>query len=364
MTVFTLNVHHHGQHGKPVPELVQRLAFDYAARLMFIKIEQYHSINDHVEYFYSHSSTNVSRSMSAATVTGHFTELFGGTGDLMATNQLRVCTPTRRGVSSDIPYSAAPVTLQALRYRATSKKVATTTADNLPPTKAIQTTSFTTDRPQQSTQEQKPGEEDKKAPICGGESESESASNEQLTCGKAAVATKKPAVFLTTSSPLTPYSSPAKTVNVVAGDGEPSCSADIRVVGSGQQQQRCASLSQLTDPWTMNEMRLAEKDRRNAMKLEWQQVALVLDRFFFYLFVTITLDHRLALKEPCDQPEIEVHQPQVVDDALDCVDLEEVDGKKKYPTFVQHQWTREDAHLLPLKPKLRTIFLLKTDLLL
>uniref|UniRef100_A0A915EGV3 Uncharacterized protein n=1 Tax=Ditylenchus dipsaci TaxID=166011 RepID=A0A915EGV3_9BILA len=373
MTVFTLNVHHHGQHGKPVPELVQRLAFDYAARLMFIKIEQYHSINDHVEYFYSHSSTNVSRSMSAATVTGHFTELFGGTGDLMATNQLRVCTPTRRGVSSDIPYrsynnnallskttssgrpisgsqkspsdyrgsnknfkkappslssmsfkskrvsfsddslsssslppngiptvSAAPVTLQALRYRATSKKF------HYRPT--------TTVNPRT-----KPGEEDKKAPICGGESESESASNEQLACGKAAVATKKPAVFLTTSSPLTPYSSPAKTVNVVAGDGEPSCSADIRVVGSGQQQQRCASLSPAYRPMDnvspidvfeseflrvlakvhatieRNEMRLAEKDRRNAMKLEWQQVALVLDRFFFYLFVTITVVSSLSI---------------------------------------------------------------------
>lgn len=35
-------------------------------------------------------------------------------------------------------------------------------------------------------------------------------------------------------------------------------------------------------------MRLAEKDRRNAMKLEWRQVALVLDRFFFLIFFFAT----------------------------------------------------------------------------
>ncbi|KAI1710358.1 neurotransmitter-gated ion-channel transmembrane region domain-containing protein [Ditylenchus destructor] len=44
-----------------------------------------------------------------------------------------------------------------------------------------------------------------------------------------------------------------------------------------------------------NEMRLAEKDRRNAMKLEWQQVAMVLDRFFFYLFFVITVVSSLAI---------------------------------------------------------------------
>lgn len=37
-----------------------------------------------------------------------------------------------------------------------------------------------------------------------------------------------------------------------------------------------------------NEMRQAEKDRRNATKLQWQQVALVLDRFLFILFATGT----------------------------------------------------------------------------
>ena len=38
-------------------------------------------------------------------------------------------------------------------------------------------------------------------------------------------------------------------------------------------------------PYFRNEMRLAEKDRRNATELEWQQVALVLDRFLLVVFV-------------------------------------------------------------------------------
>uniref|UniRef100_A0A1I7X2I5 Neur_chan_memb domain-containing protein n=1 Tax=Heterorhabditis bacteriophora TaxID=37862 RepID=A0A1I7X2I5_HETBA len=34
-----------------------------------------------------------------------------------------------------------------------------------------------------------------------------------------------------------------------------------------------------------NEMRVAEKDRRDATQLEWQQVAMVLDRFLLIVFL-------------------------------------------------------------------------------
>lgn len=44
-----------------------------------------------------------------------------------------------------------------------------------------------------------------------------------------------------------------------------------------------------------NEMRLAEKDRRNAMKILWQQVALVLDRFFFFVFFFATAFTSLSI---------------------------------------------------------------------
>lgn len=53
MTVFTLNIHHHGHNGKPVPIIVQRIAFGYIAKVLFMDTGYYHSINEHVEYFYT-----------------------------------------------------------------------------------------------------------------------------------------------------------------------------------------------------------------------------------------------------------------------------------------------------------------------
>uniref|UniRef100_A0A914ZZ33 Neurotransmitter-gated ion-channel transmembrane domain-containing protein n=1 Tax=Parascaris univalens TaxID=6257 RepID=A0A914ZZ33_PARUN len=44
-----------------------------------------------------------------------------------------------------------------------------------------------------------------------------------------------------------------------------------------------------------NEMRLAENDRRDASNLEWQQVALVLDRFLLIVFVFGTAFVSLAI---------------------------------------------------------------------
>ena len=38
-----------------------------------------------------------------------------------------------------------------------------------------------------------------------------------------------------------------------------------------------------------NEMRLAEQDRRDAIRLEWQQVAMVVDRVLLVIFMSITL---------------------------------------------------------------------------
>ncbi|GMT18412.1 hypothetical protein PFISCL1PPCAC_9709, partial [Pristionchus fissidentatus] len=37
-----------------------------------------------------------------------------------------------------------------------------------------------------------------------------------------------------------------------------------------------------------NEMRQVERDRRDATKLEWEQVAMVLDRFLLVVFVVAT----------------------------------------------------------------------------
>lgn len=58
-----LNIHHRGLHGNNVPPLVQKIAFKYVARFVLLKIEQFHSINDHVEYFHPKNSTAYSNSL-------------------------------------------------------------------------------------------------------------------------------------------------------------------------------------------------------------------------------------------------------------------------------------------------------------
>ena len=44
-----------------------------------------------------------------------------------------------------------------------------------------------------------------------------------------------------------------------------------------------------------NEIRLAEQDRREAIKLEWHQVALVVDRVLLVLFISVTLSVTLGI---------------------------------------------------------------------
>ena len=44
-----------------------------------------------------------------------------------------------------------------------------------------------------------------------------------------------------------------------------------------------------------NEMRLAEQDRRDAIKVEWQQVALVVDRILLFVFIVATMAVTLGI---------------------------------------------------------------------
>ncbi|KHJ89941.1 Neurotransmitter-gated ion-channel transmembrane region [Oesophagostomum dentatum] len=52
MSVLTLNVHHQGVHGRPVPAFLQAIAFGFLARVLFVRIDPYHSITQHVRWVY------------------------------------------------------------------------------------------------------------------------------------------------------------------------------------------------------------------------------------------------------------------------------------------------------------------------
>lgn len=49
---FQVNIHHTGVHGYPVPPFLQIFAFRYLSKILFVRIEPYHSIAHHVRYMY------------------------------------------------------------------------------------------------------------------------------------------------------------------------------------------------------------------------------------------------------------------------------------------------------------------------
>ncbi|CAO4368165.1 unnamed protein product [Caenorhabditis nigoni] len=58
MTVFTVNIHHTGVHGYPVPPFLQIFAFRYLSKILFVRIEPYHSIAHHVRHMYQKEHPN------------------------------------------------------------------------------------------------------------------------------------------------------------------------------------------------------------------------------------------------------------------------------------------------------------------
>ena len=48
-----LNIHHIGTHGRPVPPILQYLLFGRFSSFLLLNLEhRYHSINEHVQYFF------------------------------------------------------------------------------------------------------------------------------------------------------------------------------------------------------------------------------------------------------------------------------------------------------------------------
>uniref|UniRef100_A0A914ZCD4 Uncharacterized protein n=1 Tax=Panagrolaimus superbus TaxID=310955 RepID=A0A914ZCD4_9BILA len=201
LTVFTLNIHHTGFHGDPVPEIVQIIAFKYVAKFLCMKIETYHSLNDHVHYFYHKE---------------HKTE------------------------ESTCDSKESVITTLKVNTLSSSKFL---------------TTNFGG------------GSRTKKEPV----KKRVSFSHES------AVSTPNGACNQPRISPPTVIL-PPENINTDAFEND-----------------FFAILNKVHATIERNEMRLAEKDRRNAAELEWQQVALVLDRFLLVVFVIGTVVTSLTI---------------------------------------------------------------------
>ncbi|KAK0418598.1 hypothetical protein QR680_013661 [Steinernema hermaphroditum] len=219
MTVFTLNVHHNGVHGRPVPELVQKIAFQFVAKALCLKIETYHSITNHVHHLYE---KQFGRSEERFLVRSSL--ISTGVPAPVPEEQERISGPPE--YTEEVPLvdlttkllNGSPHTEKALGKDALRKKV------------SFSNDSFRSIRLNGTV---------------GG-------------MGSSSI------------------DHPPSSNNANGSAQDPFESEFLKV------------LHRVHATIERNEMRLAEKDRRDAAKLEWQQVALVLDRFLLIVFVVGT----------------------------------------------------------------------------
>ncbi|CAJ0943318.1 unnamed protein product, partial [Mesorhabditis belari] len=222
MTVFTLNVHHKGVHGHPVPRVVQFIAFRLLARMLFLRLEPYHSITQHVRFVYDRE--HPAESTFFARVNLPF-------------------LPKRENIpllNSSAAISASP---HPQRSRSPSNPSASARSSKKPPPFLFRNGA------------------------CG------------VSFSDSLLITDQSLHLQPT--PKTSHSSPIQKISTneemkaeeINEDLDPFEFEFLRVM-----QMVHATIER-------NEMRQAEKDRRDAAKLEWQQVSMVLDRFLLVVFV-------------------------------------------------------------------------------
>lgn len=94
------------------------------------------------------------------------------------------------------------------------------------------------------------------------------------------------------SVPLTPASVPGPCP--MSGSSS-SCGGVQQQDASAFERQFLRTLNKVHQTIEKNEFRLAEQDRRDAVKHDWQQVALVVDRLLLLIFIVATLGITAAI---------------------------------------------------------------------
>uniref|UniRef100_A0A183CIB6 Cyclin N-terminal domain-containing protein n=1 Tax=Globodera pallida TaxID=36090 RepID=A0A183CIB6_GLOPA len=298
-TVFTLNIHHIGTHGPPVPRLLQKLLFGRVPRLLLLNLEkQYHSINEHVHYFIGKQtmeerdqkdnnnlligaqrpppSSSIRRVQSANFIGGNAVEGAGGFGSkvLLAegsnslprakkkrvsfTDDHNICCQQKNGT---VPSATTAVSFPAHRYgrRILSLISPVVSVHKHHPNCAkirVATVSNVGRRPRSVDQL---GLRRRRSSSLRSPSGFSTALTDEETTGKEWGGAGE------------------KDAPIGGGRGDNG-------TGTSFENEFIGVIGRLQEVIERNELRLMEKDRRNAEKLEWQQVALVLDRFFLVLF--------------------------------------------------------------------------------
>ncbi|CAI2349584.1 unnamed protein product [Caenorhabditis sp. 36 PRJEB53466] len=244
MTVFTVNIHHNGVHGYPVPPFLQIFAFRYLSKILFVRIEPYHSIAHHVRHMYQKEHPNECK-LSAGI---HYQRL----------NDFDVAQQEKNKKEYDLRRQNSNLSVISANVHC---------------------------NPEDRLLTQNREEKDKNL-----------RSSLSIRSGSP---NKKKVSFSSLNSHETPIDSPiygrkigrtqvanggTTTTNYVDLSGSPVSEANQPCVDEFEKE-FLRVMSMVHGIIERNEMRVAERDKRDAIALEWQQVAMVLDRFLLVVFL-------------------------------------------------------------------------------
>ena len=260
--LFQLNIHHHGKTAQPVPLIVQKIVFDYAARFVLMQIADFHSIHSHVQHFFVQSRDHGSRER----LDERFDEGVNDSGSEWSRPHSARRTPQR---------DSSPSACELIEVRADGAIQSAYKFDGKPPTSLLQMAQHTKLRGVTAALPNG----DARHNIAASGTAATARRRLPLVSGVVELATLAPTSLATSTAAVL---SPRRTTS--AERSEDAFESEFLRV-----------LARVNAALERNEMRLAEKDRRNAVRLEWEAVASVLDRLFVVLLAFVSTLTSLAM---------------------------------------------------------------------
>uniref|UniRef100_A0A1I7UP27 Neur_chan_memb domain-containing protein n=1 Tax=Caenorhabditis tropicalis TaxID=1561998 RepID=A0A1I7UP27_9PELO len=265
MTVFTVNIHHTGVHGYPVPPFLQIFAFRYLSKLLFVRIEPYHSIAHHVRHMYQKEHPNEC-TLSAGV---HYNRLKDfETSQVKKEEQcgLQRDSSNLSVISANVHCNPDDRLLLSTRFPKTSE-----TDKMLRSSLSIKSGSPTAKK-KVSFSSLNSHETPIDSPIYGrklGRTQSQTPSSSHRNSNGNGGISEAP--------PPPPKISLTDVDDVFENEQQP--------IVDEFEKEFLRVMSMVHGIIERNEMRVAERDKRDAIALEWQQVAMVLDRFLLVVFL-------------------------------------------------------------------------------
>ncbi|EGT46252.1 CBN-ACR-21 protein [Caenorhabditis brenneri] len=268
MTVFTVNIHHTGVHGYPVPPFLQIFAFRYLSKILFVRIEPYHSIAHHVRHMYQKEHPNEC-TLSAGL---HYKRLQDF--DTKQAKKEEECGLQRDNsnlsvISANVHCNPDDRLLLSTNLQGKIQKNCDASEKSLRSSLSIRSASPTVKKKVSfsSLSHETPID----SPIYGrklGRTQSQTASSSHRNSNG--------------NGGITPEIPPPK---ISLTDVDDVFENEQQPIVDEFEKEFLRVMSMVHGIIERNEMRVAERDKRDAIALEWQQVAMVLDRFLLVVFL-------------------------------------------------------------------------------